>query len=117
MEKYRRFIDAGFNFSSVIRLEYDKENRILKNISDNFFLPDGFWGENISNLVMIVGNNGSGKTSLMQYIIQVFQKLHHNDATLGYGILVLREGENIYYCEFENKNEAIKTEFNFISVF
>lgn len=112
IEKYRRFSDAEFNFSSAIRLKYNGKSRILKDISDNFFLPNGFWGENISNLVMIVGNNGSGKTSLMQYIIQVFQKLYQGDVMLGYGILALREGGNIYYCEFEKKDKELITRFH-----
>lgn len=112
VEKYRRFSNAGFNFSSAIRFEYNEEDRLLKNNSDNSSLPDGFWGDNISNLVMIVGNNGSGKTSLMQYIIQVFQKLHYGDIMPGYGILALREEKNIYYCEFEKKSKELKTGFH-----
>lgn len=47
---------------------------------------------------MIVGKNGVGKTSLMQYIISIWQSLISQERPVADGIIVLQEKERIFYC-------------------
>lgn len=121
IEKYRTFEKVEFNFSSRVHLHYNEENRKLKDKKVETILPVGFWGENINNLMMIVGNNGAGKTSLMQYILSIFQNLikKKNGFDCGYGIIALREKEKIYYyeCGNENMDLGLKAEFKYCKEF
>lgn len=121
IEKYRTFEKAEFNFSSRVHLHYDEENRRLKDKRIETFLPENFWGGNIRDLMMIVGNNGAGKTSLMQFILLVFQNLirENNEPDCGYGIMALREEEKVYYyeCGNENMESGLKVEFEFSKEF
>ena len=54
-----------------------RRNENVIEISDTHFrLPKYFWGENINNLSVVIGYNGAGKTSLMQYFMDIFLELH-----------------------------------------
>lgn len=63
---------------------------------------DGFWGENIFDVMAIVGENGSGKTKLANCIMDTLTQLNVLDAS-GFGLQFIIIFEN----EIENKT-AIK---------
>lgn len=121
IEKYRTFEKAEFNFSSRVHLHYDQKNKKLKDRQIETALPIDFWGGNIKDLMMIVGNNGAGKTSLMQYILCIFENLirKNNEPDCGYGILALREEKKIYYyeCSSETMHSGIKVKFEYCKEF
>lgn len=109
IDDYHNFKEAEFNFSQKVRLRYDTEEKRVSAVDVPSCVPEGFWGGNIRNLSMIVGNNGAGKTSLMQYLILMFQNLWSGSISVpGRGILVLGEEDRLlYYVSGEWKDENI----------
>lgn len=99
VDQYRGFANTELNFSQEIDVHYDYEEMILTGNRKKQSIPKGFWGQNINSLTMLVGNNGAGKTSLMQYLISIFQGIFEQKDVPGGYILVIRDGEDIYYCE------------------
>lgn len=61
------FESPDINLSNKFFLEYDYENKILRITKKENFMEDFWNGENIS-ITGIVGENGSGKTTIMKYI-------------------------------------------------
>ena len=99
IEEHRNLKKIELNFSRELQLEYKEDGRKLEVKRRTNALPIGFWGENINNLTMIVGNNAAGKTSIMQYLISVFQSLERQEKTVSEGILVIQNGKRLYYHE------------------
>ena len=70
VEEYKNIHKQGFNFSPRFRCEYDEEKNELEIIDKDEtgeFYPKNFFGDNI-NVTAIVGENGSGKSSLLEYL-------------------------------------------------
>lgn len=97
IKEYRNLKEMEFNFCSDLCFSYDADKCCLQEIPVSNKLPDNFWGDNISNLTMIVGNNGAGKTSVMQFIIDTFSFIHEGRNLSSDGILVLKDGNHLYY--------------------
>ncbi len=67
VEEYKNIKQQGFNFSPRFRCEYDEEKNELEIIDKDKtgeFYSKNFFGDNI-NVTAIVGENGSGKSSLL----------------------------------------------------
>ncbi len=67
VEGYKNIEKQGFNFSPRFRCEYDEKTEKLEIIDKEKtgeFYPKNFFGDNI-NVTAIVGENGSGKSSLV----------------------------------------------------
>lgn len=82
VEKYKNIYHQGFNFSPRFECEFDGENLIIcdkkekDNNCKNKDYIDNFFGDNI-NITAIVGENGSGKSNLLEiinYMYQLFSK-------------------------------------------
>jgi predicted ATP-dependent endonuclease of OLD family len=80
----------GFNFGGEYL--FDFEDKVLKCEKNENFIKD-FYGENIRNITAIVGENGTGKTSILKCIIRNLTKNLANIQTEG--IFVIKEGENV----------------------
>lgn len=64
----------GFLLNSKYDIEYkslEKKMTIRKNES----YIEGFWGQNIFDTMAIIGENGSGKTMLLNYIIELISNI------------------------------------------
>jgi hypothetical protein len=74
IDNYRDFIvKQGFNFSSEYRFDYNSESGELKieknlNYIDNFFNLDKTNSTKINNITAIIGENGAGKSSILDFI-------------------------------------------------
>lgn len=68
IEDYKNIRKQGFNLSPRWWFDYNPENGQLKVEDRREEALDDFFGEDIINITAIVGKNGSGKTSLLDYI-------------------------------------------------
>jgi AAA15 family ATPase/GTPase len=70
VEDYKNIQKQGFNFSPRFRCDYDEKTEKLEIIDKDVtgeFYPKNFFGDNI-NVTAIVGENGSGKSSILEKI-------------------------------------------------
>jgi predicted ATPase len=74
VKNYKNIVEQGFNFSPRFRCEYDedmKELEIIDKEKTGEFYPKNFFGDNI-NVTAIVGENGSGKSSILEELCSSF---------------------------------------------
>lgn len=76
VEKYREFINQEFNLSSQFEFKYKKKENFItcsKNelYINNFFSLKKNGDTNISELMAVVGNNGVGKTTFLELILEI----------------------------------------------
>jgi hypothetical protein len=85
-----------------MRFHFESESKLVRQLPSVEKLPEEFWGSNITNLNMVVGNNGAGKTSLMQFIIGMMTDVAYNTRTesLGRGILIFLDKEELLLYDF-----------------
>lgn len=69
IKSFRGFIiEQGFNFSRQYNYKFDPKSNILKRLPKENPIPEGFFHEKISNITALVGANGAGKSSVLDYI-------------------------------------------------
>ena len=117
IDKYRNFQAAEFNFRQDVRIHFDNDSKKLTARLCDPALPDGFWGGNIKNLTTLIGNNGSGKTSVFQFIILLLEEMWSNlyeTSISGNGIIVFKENEALYWYANNSfrENVQIRSEFD-----
>lgn len=97
IQEYRGFQKAEFHFGSRSAFGFSESRAVLQEACAGDPLPEAFWGENISNLTMLVGNNGAGKTSVMQFVIELFEEIIYETPASGDGIILLMEEQEIFF--------------------
>lgn len=87
--------NVGYLLTSKFDVKFDAcEKKLL--ISHNTQYINGFWGDNILDVGAVVGENGSGKTRLAYYIMDIMEELEGtNDYTFDFIILFEDEEEKI----------------------
>lgn len=73
VEGFKNIEKQGFNFSPRFRCEYDEDTKELKIVDKDEtgeFYPKNFFGDNI-NVTAIVGENGSGKSSIQKIFFSI----------------------------------------------
>lgn len=93
-------VDFNFDQQYLFSLKVDRSKQVYSYIlhvskRKGIVQPEGFWGENISNVNVIMGRNGSGKTSFMQFIIN----------NIGSGITSMN-GEGVVYIVKKDETYA-----------
>lgn len=98
IKEYKGLKDIGLNLSNQYRFHYSpKENILDIKYADNFI--SGFFGEHITNFTGIIGENGTGKTSVLRYIIEYCAGgIHGNDDKQA--IIFVRKNNKIQYYSF-----------------
>lgn len=91
VEDYKNIQKQGFNFSPRFRCKYDEASKELT-IDENKDCLENFFGENI-NVTAIVGENGSGKSSLLEKLY-LNKTLKYNDM-----VIILMNNEIIICCQ------------------
>lgn len=109
VEEYKNIRNQGFNFSPRFECEYRDGNLTIcdkkkKECKDNEYL-ENFFGNNI-NITAIVGENGSGKSSIISYIMQILYKLKERNQK-NYIFVYSKNSENYYQSNIEKLNTKI----------
>ena len=74
---YRGLNSFELNLSTKERFRFDGETRVFTCNALEPPLPDKFWGASpLYNFNALIGENGSGKTAIMHYMIKVLHNLH-----------------------------------------
>ncbi len=66
--KYRVLQDVALSFDAHYRFHFDKETRVLR-IEPGEALPKMFWGKGVYALSGLIGDNGSGKSTVMSFLL------------------------------------------------
>lgn len=108
IEEAYGFHGQSFNFSTQekfnVRMNDEKELVLNTEVHTNK-LPKDFWGKNISEISLFVGENGAGKTTVMRLICQWICHLSQKEFPWEKGILVFREDEQLKYVAFAEGEE------------
>ena len=96
VEEYKNIYRQGFNFSPRFECKYDESsNKLTITENENYV---SIFPENI-NITAIVGENGSGKSSLLDYISSL-------DRTNPSGIILYLK-DNQYFCFYEKQKPTL----------
>ena len=94
----KQVLDKDFNFSDKYSFVYDNGNITINNINnENFFNLNT---NNIYNITAIIGENGSGKSSILSILIKI---LYDKKNTYKYIIAFENEGEILIYKNFNDE--------------
>lgn len=109
VEKFKNLINFGLNISSNRKFEYDAINNRLKEIPIDT-LPPNFFGEKISDVAGILGENGVGKSNALELVCKVLKR-SSNILNTSY-IIVMEEGETLFCYYSLSKGTVPTVEFN-----
>lgn len=73
IKKFKNIEEQGFLFSSKYNIEFSVENSELS-IKANPNYIENFFSEHIKDVTCIVGENGTGKSNIQEYIINCYTK-------------------------------------------
>ena len=72
IDEYRNINNEGFNLSNKYLISYNKETKeIYCEIKDSYI--QGFYGKAIENLCCLIGENGSGKSNFIDYLLSTIR--------------------------------------------
>lgn len=82
IESYKNIRSTGFNFDPTLEAVYlPKSGKLtIKDNAENL-LPEDFFGERVTLLTGIIGENGAGKSSVVDFIRSVLTNPAPDDAT------------------------------------
>jgi predicted ATPase len=84
IDKFKNLKDIGFNLSSRYSIDY-KDDVLTIQESDNYI--ENFFGKDISDLTVIAGHNGAGKSNLLEFITLLFSQ--EEDRLVSYSFFAL----------------------------
>ena len=88
IKNWRNYNNTEINFNTKYIIHYDNVGEL--NIEKNKLYEDKFYGRNI-DLSVLVGSNGIGKTSLLQFIMAFSKGDNHIQRNIGEFIIIYRE--------------------------
>ncbi|KXU11841.1 putative ATP-binding protein involved in virulence [Streptococcus mitis] len=102
---YENFIcNQIFNFSDEYIVNYDWNETITINKNPEYIA--NFYGENITNITAIIGINGVGKTSLLNFL--GFKFSERKEFLSKYEYFIIYELDESIFIEFNNHSSKIK---------
>ena len=148
IEDYKNIHHQGFNFSPKYRFEFEPtksehlkdeagqikkdsngfeiktvtEGTVTHTIRDqkNSTLSDNFFGENITNVTAIVGQNGAGKSNLLEFIRIAFNHFLNSEEIdieeySKFLFLIKPKGEEKFYYLHSKKDFTLIKEEKFLN--
>ena len=116
IEKYGCIENQEFNFTNRIRFHYDQEKQMIT-AEENDEYYSNFFGTN-TELTCVVGQNGTGKTTLLRVIKKVFAKEYGGVALNCIAIFYYPENENdekyegwYFLANGNNKKHNLTTDY------
>lgn len=104
---------TGYQLSSAytITCNFDESKKNRIEIEKNFSYISQFWGDNIFDTIAIVGENGSGKTLLLNRIITIFAYLEGLSPykELGDFFVIFIDKEKNFICYGTNIANSART--------
>src|SRR5690606_2530470 len=100
IKQYKGISNIGINLSNEFKFQFDENKNELTILNAEHYIPELF-GENITNLTAIIGENGAGKTTVLKYIVEYLSDGIHNHQDNN-SIVVYRKGNQISYFSTED---------------
>lgn len=92
IKKYKCLEDIELCFDARYNIKYDKTKNTL--IGEKVFrFPENFWGDSVSSVTCLLGNNGAGKSTIVSFLLSALVK---GFSWTFSGILVYEENEKLY---------------------
>ena len=96
IKKYKCLEDIELCFDARYNIKYDKTKNTL--IGEKVFrFPEIFWGDSVSSVTCLLGNNGAGKSTIVSFLLKALvDGSYWKDEDPFQGILVYEENEKLY---------------------
>jgi ABC-type multidrug transport system ATPase subunit len=112
IKQHKGLNEIGLNFGNEYKFNYDNELKTIEIIKEEIFIPN-FYSDNISNLTGIIGENGSGKTSILNFILEYLSDGVHNN-TDNDNIYIFKKNNEINY--HSNSEIIFNGNFDFLKI-
>lgn len=95
IKKYKCLEDIELCFDARYNIKYDKTKNTL--IGEKVFsFPENFWGDSVSSVTCLLGNNGAGKSTIVSFLLSALvEGFYWKDEDSFPGILVYEENEEL----------------------
>ncbi|MBR3381441.1 MAG: WD40 repeat domain-containing protein [Clostridia bacterium] len=127
---FRRLHDIDLNLSSTHVFSYDSKKNALSASPRKTPLPENFWanGEektNLYNINVVAGSNGSGKSTIINYLIDLLYYVYLDygakktnipdsarfDVSPNHNLMVFEEAKKLYVLDLEPSGTRIEPGF------
>lgn len=106
IKEYKKLKNVSFSVDN--RYTYSYDSKLLK-ISTNDACINGFWGDGISSLACLVGENGAGKTSILEVMIrQLIDGYSDFDKAIQVIVVYENQGELHYWSNMQEEFSVSK---------
>jgi ABC-type multidrug transport system ATPase subunit len=95
IKKYKGLNELGVNFSNEFKFNFNETNNSVEIVKEQTYIPN-FFGDNIINLTGIIGENGTGKTSILGFILEYLSQGIHNNSE-NHNVYIFRSKDGINY--------------------
>ena len=118
IKEYKKLKNIGINFSNKYKFTYDNETKRLFKEKYTHFISN-YFPNPIKNLTAIIGANGTGKTTLIKFILQYFTEGVSLTQIPALVVIKMGEGLVIYHpkdIEVEKKDKEEYLDSSLLSV-
>lgn len=108
IKEYKKLKNVSFSVDNRYTYSYDSKTKLLK-ISTNDACINGFWDDGISSLACLVGENGAGKTSILEVMIrQLINGYADFDNAIQVIVVYENQGELHYWSNMQEEFSVSK---------